>query len=95
MEIVFEAGKILKNVAVYWYDDRGGVQLPEKWWLEGMVAGGDWKRIEIYNTDSFSLLPDQFNLVNLAKPAEYRKMRIYVKGKKESAVGILEAQLGF
>ena len=94
VEIDFEEARSVRSVSVYWYDDKGGVQLPKSWFLEG-GSGTKWEEIEIYNTDSYSILPDQYNLVHPAESKKYDKIRINVEGQKESAVGILECQIEF
>lgn len=96
VELTLEPGKKLVSVAPYFYDDQGGVQLPQAWHLEGLdQPEGWWQKLKIYNTDSYSVLPDQYNLVHLARPQEYIGIRICVTGKPDASVGLLEVQMVF
>jgi hypothetical protein len=56
----------IESVSIYWYDDKGGVQLPAAWDLE-YRTNGEWKTWELYNTDDYNLFANQYNMVH---PAE-------------------------
>ncbi|MCA9255158.1 MAG: glycoside hydrolase family 127 protein, partial [Phycisphaerales bacterium] len=45
----------IKSVGVYFYDDHGGVQVPKSWRLS-TPDNEYWKPVDIYNTDSCSVL---------------------------------------
>jgi DUF1680 family protein len=87
--------KKVTRVAVYWYDDRGGVQVPGSWFLESPTTRGDrWKKIEIYNTDQYSSLKDVFNSVQPAKELTTRYIRINMTPQhSKTTVGILSVQI--
>jgi hypothetical protein len=76
-------------VSVYWYDDKGGVQLPTEWSLEYRTAG-EWKPWVLYNTDNYNLFADQYNMVHPAEPIKADAVRINMTPKADAAVGILE-----
>ena len=80
----------LERISVFWYDDNGGVQTPASWHLETKVTPDQpWEKLEIYNTDSFSTLKDSYNAVQPAEKTKARFVRVVIKAKNESAVGIL------
>src|SRR5690606_11778335 len=60
VELRFDRERPIESVGVYWYDDQGGVRLPQAWSLE-VERGGQWQPFERYVTDDYGLLPDQFN----------------------------------
>ncbi len=81
------------SVSVYWYNDNGGVQLPESWHLQAQ-AGGAWKDVKIYNTDQYSTLADNFNTVHPAEPLRTDKLRIVMKPRHDqTCVGILAVDI--
>ena len=79
----------IRTVEVYWYDDHGGVQVPERWSLE-IQKNGDWLPFDLYNTDEYGIAADQYNIVHPAAPATAERLRLKLWPKAESAVGILE-----
>ncbi|TWT36168.1 Non-reducing end beta-L-arabinofuranosidase [Posidoniimonas corsicana] len=79
----------LRTVQVYWYDDHGGVQVPERWVLE-VPAGDDWAPFKLYNTDNYSVTPDQFNVVHPAEPITVERLRLRVWPQPDAAAGVLE-----
>jgi hypothetical protein len=79
----------LRSVEVYWYDDHGGVQLPEKWELE-VWRDGAWASFPLYNTDDYGVSRDQFNVVHPAEPLTTARLRLKVCPRKDAATGILE-----
>jgi DUF1680 family protein len=79
----------VRSVEVYWYDDHGGVQLPEKWELQ-LWRDGAWTSFPLYNTDDYGVTGDQFNVVHPAEPLTTERMRVKVWPRKDAAVGILE-----
>lgn len=79
----------VRTIEVYWYDDHGGVQVPERWELE--VPDGDgWRAFQLYNTDNYGVAPDQFNVVHPAAPLTVDRLRLRVWPKRDAAAGILE-----
>lgn len=52
---------------MYWYDDKGGVQVPAEWNL-AVRSDGQWKPMQLYVTDSYQLQPDQYNIVHPPQP---------------------------
>jgi DUF1680 family protein len=79
----------LRSVEVYWYDDRGGVQVPERWELD-VWRDGAWASFPLYNTDAYGIAHDQFNVVHPAEPLTTDRLRVKVWPRADAAVGILE-----
>jgi hypothetical protein len=79
----------VRTIEVYWYDDRGGVQLPERWELE-IWQEGAWQPFPLYNTDSYGVTGDQFNVVHPAHPLKLDRVRMNVWPRADAAVGVLE-----
>lgn len=93
VDFIFEKPTNLKSFSVYWYDDKGGVQIPESWNLEFKDNNGEWKTFPLYSTDSYSLLKDQFNLVHSDGDSfMIKELRLNMTPKKENAVGILQVK---
>lgn len=93
VEYIFEKPTDLKAFSVYWYDDNGGVQIPQSWNLEYTDDSGEWKQFPLYSTDSYSLLKDQFNLVHSDGDSfVINGLRINMTPKEGSAVGILQVK---
>lgn len=91
MDFVFEKPTDLKSVSIYWYDDKGGVQLPKSWNLEYKVNGSEWKKFPLYSTDQYTLLKDQFNLVHSdGKSFIIDELRVNMHSQENSSVGILQ-----
>lgn len=81
----------LRTVEVYWYDDHGGVQAPARWELDVQVQGqNEWRPFPLYNTDSFGVELDQFNVVHPAEPITVQRMRMRVWPRADAAAGVLE-----
>ncbi|MCA9240724.1 MAG: glycoside hydrolase family 127 protein, partial [Planctomycetales bacterium] len=79
----------VRSIDVYWYDDHGGVQTPVRWELE-LPDGDSWRPFPLYNTDSYSTRPDQFNVVHPAEPVVTQRVRLKVWPRENAAAGILE-----
>ena len=79
----------IRTVEVYWYDDRGGVQPPASWTME-TYADGEWRPFELYNTDSYGVEVDQFNVVHPAAPLTAERLRLNIQPRPDAAAGILE-----
>ena len=83
----------IKSFSIYFYDDQGGVQVPGKWHLESLDAG-TWKEVILYNTDAYSVLPDNYNKVHPQEELKTRKLRIVMKPQHgETCVGILSVEV--
>ena len=89
VELELKEEQAIESVSVYWYDDKGGVQLPTEWSLEYRI-GGEWKPWQLYNTDNYNLFIDQYNMVHPAEPIKADAIRINMIPKADAAVGILE-----
>ena len=89
VELELKKEQEVESVSVYWYDDKGGVQLPTEWSLE-YRTGGEWKTWQLYNTDNYNLFADQYNMVHPAEPIKADAIRINATPKSDSTVGILE-----
>ncbi|MBN2513078.1 MAG: glycoside hydrolase family 127 protein [Sedimentisphaerales bacterium] len=93
VEIGLGEVKQIRNVGVYWYNDNGGVQLPGEWYLQAPSDSG-WKKIEIYNTDQYSTLVDNYNTVHPAQSLKTDKIRIVMKPRhNDTCVGILAVNI--
>jgi uncharacterized protein len=79
----------VRSVEVYWYDDDGGVQVPERWSLE-IEREGKWEPFALYNTDAYGVAADQYNVVHPARPVTAERLRLHLQPQAEAAVGILE-----
>lgn len=89
VEIKLKKESDIESVSVYWYDDQGGVQVPTSWDME-YQANGQWNKFRLYSTDHYGILPDQFNMVHPAEAIKADALRLHIKPKPDSAVGILE-----
>lgn len=93
VEIDLGSVREVVSVSVYWYNDNGGVQLPGAWHLEAPAAGG-WKKIEIYNTDQYSALADNYNVVHPAEKLSTDTLRIVMQPRHDqTSVGILALEI--
>ena len=79
----------LRTVDVYWYDDRGGVQVPDRWELE-VWRDGKWQTFPLYNTDAYYQERDQFNVVHPAEPLVVERIRMQVWPREDAGAGVLE-----
>ena len=79
----------IQSISVYWYDDKGGVQIPEAWEVEYQEKG-QWMRFPIYVTDSYQLNKDQFNMVHAGREITTEAIRLLITPKKGASAGILE-----
>lgn len=89
VELELKKEQPVESVSVYWYDDKGGVQLPIEWSLE-YRNGGEWKTWQLYNTDNYNVFADQYNMVHPAEPIKADAIRVNMQPKADSTVGILE-----
>lgn len=92
VELRLERPIHLQSLSVYWYDDQGGVQLPQSWSLE-YLEQESWKPFPIYVTDTYQVKADQFNMVHPGKDILTEGIRLQIVPKKEAAVGILEVAI--
>lgn len=90
--ITLEKPTNIESVSVYWYDDRGGVQVPESWSMEYEIAD-EWKTFPRYVTDDYNVFKDQFNMVHPGEEVIAEKIRIRMTPKEKAAVGILEVNI--
>ncbi|MGA1238129.1 MAG: beta-L-arabinofuranosidase domain-containing protein [Limisphaerales bacterium] len=89
VEIELDTPTTVRSLSVYYYNDDGGVQLPGSWHLE-TEQDKTWTPLPIYNTDSFSSLPDTFNTVHPATPLLTSKLRLVMQPRHDqTCVGIL------
>jgi uncharacterized protein len=89
VELTLQEPTSLRTVEVYWYDDAGGVQLPESWTLE-VWRDGKWTPFPLYNTDAYGTAADQYNVVHPAEPLTVDRLRLTIQPRKDAAAGILE-----
>lgn len=94
VDFMFKEQTPVKSVAIYWYDDNGGVQLPVSWNLEYKIGDSEWLDFPLYTTDYYTILKDQFNLVHSAgEDFVIDALRINMKSKQNSSVGVLQVQI--
>ena len=79
----------IESVQVYWYDDKGGVQIPVSWSMDYLVDG-EWRVFTPYITDRFGTYADQFNMVHPDVAIEAEALRLNMTPHEDSTVGILE-----
>lgn len=92
VEIWLKNPQPIESVAVYWYNDNGGVKLPASWTLD-YYHDGRWSPMQLYTTDSFGIAPDQFNMVHPAAPVSAEAIRVNASPVSDAAVGILEVEI--
>ncbi len=92
VELILEKPVNLQSLSVYWYDDKGGVQIPQSWSLD-YRQNDRWEVFPIYVTDSYSVFKDQFNMVHPAKDITTDRLRIRITPQPDAAVGILEVKV--
>lgn len=79
----------VRTIEVYWYDDGGGVQVPQEWSLE-VKRDGAWEPFSLYNTDSYGVAADQYNVIHPAQPVTVERLRLQITPQADAAAGILE-----
>lgn len=89
VEVVLKKEQPIESVSVYWYDDKGGVQVPVEWSME-YRNGGKWQAFKPYVTDHFGVAADQFNMVHPSESITTDALRLNITPRKESSIGILE-----
>lgn len=89
LEIKLKSEQDVEAVSVYWYDDKGGVQLPVAWSIDYM-SDGKWVEYKPYVTDHFGVDADKYNMVHPATPVKTDMLRLKMKPKTDATVGILE-----
>lgn len=82
----------LQSLSVYWYDDCGGVQVPQSWNME-YKHNGQWKKFPVYVTDEYRVLKDQYNMVHPGEDIEAEALRLHITPQPKAAAGILSLQL--
>lgn len=92
IEIKLKKEQKIESVSVYWYDDKGGVQLPVSWNME-YQSNGQWHPFKLYVTDRYGTQPDQFNMVHPAEPIKADALRLNIRPKADATAGILEVTI--
>lgn len=92
VELKLKKSQPIESVSVYWYDDKGGVQLPKAWHMQ-YHFDGKWNNFIPYVTDGYRMIPDQFNMVHPSQPIEADAIRLIVTPRKDASVGILEVEV--
>lgn len=92
VELTLKRPLKLQSLSVYWYDDKGGVQVPESWTLE-YKENGEWKKFPIYVTDEYRVLKDQYNMVHPGEDIMAEAFRLHIVPKADAAAGILSVQI--
>jgi uncharacterized protein len=88
VEMLLAEEMVIKSVGVFWYDDNGGVKLPKAWHIE-VPNGEGWETMKIYNTDSYSTLPDLYNTVQPDGIYRVDRFRIMIEPQPNASVGII------
>lgn len=89
VELELKKPQTIESIMVYWYDDKGGVQVPVEWRVQ-YRTGGEWKDMTLYNTDQYGVQPDQFNMVHPSAPIEADAIRLIITPRPDATAGILE-----
>lgn len=89
VEAQFREPTPIRSIGVYWYDDGGGVQLPEDWSVE-LRVGETWMPLDLYVTDAYQVRKDQLNIVHPSTPITAEALRVRMTPKPGACVGILE-----
>jgi DUF1680 family protein len=89
VDIKLKKAQPIESISVYWYDDKGGVQVPVSWNLE-YHDQGTWHPFKLYVTDMYGIQPDQFNMVHPAEPFTTDAIRLNITPCRDATVGILE-----
>ncbi|WP_442483782.1 glycoside hydrolase family 127 protein [Aeoliella sp. SH292] len=93
VEIDLGEKKSITSVGVYFYDDADGVHLPASWYI-AVPQGSRWQPVKLYNTDSYSTLPDTYNTVHPANKITAERVRIFMTPKdRETSVGVLSVDI--
>ncbi|TKG93586.1 hypothetical protein EYV94_17150 [Puteibacter caeruleilacunae] len=94
VEIALKEERTIRSISVYWYDDQGGVQVPQSWSLE-YYKDGRYMPFELYVTDSYNSFKDQYNMVHPANELSCDRIRILMTPKANAAVGILDVEIDY
>ena len=89
VDIKLKKAQPIESISVYWYDDKGGVQVPVSWNVEYQDQGA-WRPFKLYVTDMYGIQPDQFNMVHPAEPFTTDAIRLNITPRPDATVGILE-----
>ena len=93
VEIDLGKSRQIRSFGVYWYDDKGGVQVPGEWHLE-VKEGDQWKKVELYLTDRYNVLKDCYNSAQPKEKLSGQFLRIVMKPQHgETCVGILSVDI--
>ena len=93
IEIFFKKPLSLQSFSIYWYDDKGGVQIPKSWKLEYRTGNNRWESFPLHVTDSYPALADQYNMVHPGRKITTDALRLLMTPRKDAAVGILELKV--
>ena len=91
-----EARKI-RSVGLYWFEiGRHGakVKVPGSWSLQ-YREDGQWKDLDIYVTDHYSVDTNEYNVVHPGAELVTKEIRIKVQPQPNSQVGILDVDVEF
>ena len=82
----------IESVNVYWFDNNDDVKIPASWSMDYHIDG-EWREFKIYNTESFGVAKDRFNMVHPDRPIKADAIRINMIAQKDACVGILETTI--
>ena len=94
VEGYFAKPRKVRDVGVYWMQDREDVKFPKEWSLE-VRKEGKWTPFKLYVTDRYDNRANQYNVVHPAAPLTCDAIRIKMTPREEAAVGILEVRVKF
>ncbi len=89
IEIELKQKTNIKSVGVYWYDDNGGVQVPQSWMLK-YWKNGKWTDFPIYVTDLYNTFKNQYIIIHPGEELKIEKLRIEMTPKSSCGVGIMD-----
>lgn len=92
VDIILKEPQPIESISVYWYDDDGGVKVPQKWNAE-YRNDGEWHEFKLYNTDIYGVEKNHFNMIHPSAPLTADAIRLNVFPVEDSTVGILEVAI--
>jgi hypothetical protein len=93
VEIEFKETREVGRVAVYFYDDNRGIDLPAEWHVE-VPADGGWREVQLAASDRYGRAADRYNSVTLADPVQTDKLRLVIQPSHEDlCVGVLSVRV--
>lgn len=91
-EVTLKEVAPITTISLYWYEENGGVEVPAEWHIETKEEG-QWVKLPLYLTDSYSSLKDSYNMVRPEKKLVTDTFRIVMTPPPSATVGILSIKV--